>query len=191
MDLSRPKKIILVPLLCLIGLLLFISLSVYPWLAAIDRAGQEYLAGQEVLTKLDQRESLAKQLEKEYQENESELADLAKVFLSTEETVGFITNLETIARRTNNFFEIKAASPHQPSEEEAGYLSFRISLWGSFHNLLLFLAKLEDSPYPPYRLVELENITIKKLEAEDLTRISYPLAENSLESILSIKIYTQ
>jgi len=191
MNLSQPRKIILVPLLCLIGLLIFIGLVIYPLLAAIDRTAREYLANQETLTRLDQRESLAKQLEKEYQRNEPELADLAKVFLSSEETVGFITNLETIARRTNNFLEIKTASPHQPSEKEPGYLNFRVSLWGNFHSLLLFLAKLEDSPYPPYRLVELENITIKRLEAGDLARISYPLAENSLESILSIKIYTQ
>jgi len=192
MNLSWPQKIVLFSGLSLIGLLLFISLVICPLLNKVSQAAQEYLTNQEILVRLDQREFLAKQLEEEYQEKETELEDLAKVFLGSEETVGFITNLEAIARQTGNFFEIKAVSPYGSSEdEEETFLDFRISLWGNFSGLLLFLANLENSPYPPYRLVEIENMTIKRLATEDSTRFDFSLKEGDLETILSVKIYTQ
>jgi len=40
-------------------------------------------------------------------------------------------------------------------------------------------------------LVEIENLAIKRLATKDLVRFSFPLEEGDLETILSIKIYTQ
>jgi len=192
MNLSLQKKLILFCCLGLIGLFLFGRLGAYSLLNKIRGLSQEYLSNQEILTRLDQRESLAKELQKDYQAKEADLTEIARVLLASEETVGFISNMETVAQQTNNFFEIKTISPYTSlANEEESFLSFRISLWGDFSSLLLFLANLENSPFPPYRLVEIENLAIKRLAAKDLVRFDFPLKAGDLETILSIKIYTQ
>jgi len=192
MKFSFQKKFILFTCLGLVGLFFLSWLGVSPLFNKIKSLSQEYLSNQEILIKLNQRESLAKELQKDYQEREADLTELAGVFLSSEEIVGFIFNLETVAKKTDNFFEIKAISPYTPlTDKEMPFLNFQISLWGDFYSLLLFLASLENNPYPPYRLVEIENLTIKRLVAKDLVRFDIPLEEGDLETILSIKIYTQ
>jgi len=190
MILSSQKKLILSFSLGLIILLLFIWLAIYPLVDEIRTVSQEYLSNQEILNKLDQKEFLAKELEESYQERKVDLEAIAEVFLGSEEIVGFISNLETIAQETDNFFEIKAVSPYTPStEEERAFLNFRISLWGDFPSLLSFLASLENSPFPPYRLVEIDNLVIKKLTKASLAQFN--LEEGDLEAILDVKIYTQ
>jgi|GEM_PF-1496318 len=192
MNLSLQKKIILFTCLGLISLFLLGWLGIFPLLDKIKALSQEYLSNQEILIKLNQRESLAKELQRNYQEREVDLTEIARVFLGSEETVGFISNLETIAQQTNNFFKIKAISPYTPlTDKERPFLDVQIYLWGDFSSLLIFLANLEDNPYPPYRLVEIENLSIKRLAAKDLVRFDFPLEEGDLETILSIKIYTQ
>lgn len=192
MTLSLQKKLILFICLGLISLFLLGWLGVFPLFNKIKGLSQEYLSNQEILIKLNQRESLAKELQNDYQEREADLTEMVSVFLSSEEMVGFISNMETIAQQTDNFFEIKAISPYIPlADEEMPFLNFQIFLWGDFSSLLLFLANLENNPYPPYRLVEIENLTIKRLAAKDLVRFDFPLKEGDLETILSIKIYTQ
>lgn len=192
MNLPLQKKLILFSCLGLISLFLLGWLGVFPLFNKIKGLSQEYLSNQEILIKLNQRESLAKELQNDYQEREADLTEMASVFLSSEEMVGFISNMETIAQQTDNFFEIKAISPYIPlADEEMPFLNFQIFLWGDFSSLLLFLANLENNPYPPYRLVEIENLTIKRLAAKDLVRFDFPLKEGDLETILSIKIYTQ
>ncbi|MBL7155501.1 MAG: hypothetical protein ISS88_03330 [Candidatus Portnoybacteria bacterium] len=192
MNLSLQKKLILFTCLGLISLFLLGWLGVFPLFNKIKGLSQEYLSNQEILIKLNQRESLAKELQNNYQEREADLTEIARVFLSSEEMVGFISNMETVAQQTDNFFEIKAINPYTPlTDEESPFLNFQISLWGNFSSLLLFLANLENNPYPPYRLVEIENLTIRRLAAKDLVRFDFPLGEGDLETILSIKIYTQ
>jgi len=192
MNLSLQEKLISFTCLGLISLFLLGWFGVFPLLNKIKGLSQEYLSNQEILIKLNQRESLAKELQNDYQEREADLAEIVSVFLDSEEMVGFIFNLETVAQQTDNFFEIQAISPYIPlTDEERPFLNFQIFLWGDFSSLLLFLANLEDNPYPPYRLVEIENLTIKRLAAKDLVRFDFPLEEGNLETILSIKIYTQ
>ena len=166
MNLSLQKKLILFTCLGLIGLFLLSWLGVFPLFNKIKGLSQEYLSNQEILIKLNQRESLAKELQNDYQEREADLTEIARVFLGSEEMVGFISNMETVAQRTDNVFEIKAISPYIPltdTDKERPFLNFQISLWGDFSSLLLFLANLENNPYPPYRLVEIENLTINSI----------------------------
>lgn len=170
---------------------LFVGLVIFPFIGKVTKASQEYLTNQEILAELDQRELLSKQLEKEYRQKEADLKDLNRALLSAEETVGFISNLEAIARKTNNFLEIKSVSADDSSNSKESFLNFRISLWGNFSSLLLFLANLEDNPYPPYRLVEIKDMTVRRLTAESLSKFDFPLKEGDLESILNVRVYTQ
>lgn len=178
----------------LAGLVLLIGLAVLPLIDKIKAISQEYSDNQIALAQLDQKEILLKELEQYYQEKQKDLSAVKQVLLNSQETVGFISTLETIARQTGNIFEIKTAESFSPSEEEGNkdnFLSLRISLWGSFSSLLNFLANLENSPYPPYRLLEMDNISITRLSEENASRLDFDIAEGSLETVLGIKIYTQ
>ncbi len=177
----------------LIVLILFIYLIAFPLIVKIKTASQEYLTNQEILAVLSQKEVLFKEIEKTYQERENDLAIIEDIFLETEEAVGFISTLEEIAQQTGNFFEIKTVDSFTPPAEEEGsaFIVLRISLWGDFSSLLAFMANLEDSPYPPYRLIEVDSLNIKRLESSNLVNLSSNLSEGDLETIVGIKIYTQ
>jgi hypothetical protein len=188
---NAQKKLFLSLAVGMAGLIVFIGLIICPLINRIRIAAQECLNNQDVLAKLDQRVSLLKGLKKNYQDNQSNLLMLENAFLGPEETIGFITTLETIANQTNNFFEIKSVSSNPEDETKAAYLRLNIYLWGNFFGLLNFLANLENIPYPPYRLIEVDTLTIRKLAKEDLSRIEMNLGEGKLETVLSVKVYTQ
>jgi Tfp pilus assembly protein PilN len=192
MMLAVQKKLLFFLGLGLVMLGLLAGLVIFPLVNKIRAASQKYLFNQETLAKLDQRESLAKELQKDYQARQTDLSKLEGVFLSAEEVVGFITTLETIAEQTGNIFEIKTVSSSVPSDQEEGaYISFRISLWGDFVSLLRFLANLENTPYPPYRLIEIDSLTIQRLTEKKLTDSGASLEEGDLKTVLGIKIYIQ
>lgn len=185
---SRQQKLILLTAISLALLVVFVRWVAFPLLHKVRAASQEYLTGQESLARLDQRELLFKELEKDYQSQQDDLADIEGIFLEIQEAVGFISTLEIIAAQTGNIFEIKTAGSFTASNEnEESYLTLRISLWGNFSNILLFLANLEDSPYPPYRLIEIEDLTMRRLSKEGEEQG----VAGELEVVLSIKIYTR
>ncbi|MBU1291984.1 hypothetical protein KKH07_00625 [Patescibacteria group bacterium] len=172
--------------IALVVLVLFIYFVISPLIGKIKESSQEYLVNREILAQLDQKEFLFNDLGKSYQEKQDQLLMIEGTFLKQEETVGFISDLEKIAKQTGNIFEIKTAQSYIPSDDEIGgtFLSLNISLWGDFNDLLEFLANLEDSPYPPYRLLEIDSLSINRLEDDDFN-------DGDLETILGIKIYTQ
>jgi len=178
---SSQKKFIGSLGIALVVLILFILLVVLPLVGKIKQLAQEYLVNQEILTKLDQREYLFKDWEKDYQEKQDQLLMIEKIFLSQEEVVSFISTLEDVAQQTGNVFEIKKAQSYTSPVEENGeiFLSLQISLQGSFNNLLLFLANLENSPYPPYRLLEIDKLSVSQLKQGDLN------------TTLEVKVFTQ
>ena len=171
------------PLFFLIGIII-LAIIVYflilPLVNKIKTTSQKYLANQEALLRLEKRGLIIADLKKAYQEKETDLARVKEAFLALKETVGFISTLENIALQTENKFEIQIIKPLAKKEkEEFPSLDFRISLEGSFNSLLKFIANLENSPYPPYRLISLEDLTIKRIEAR------------GIQSSFNIKIYTQ
>jgi len=185
------KKALLTLGISIIVLTLLVWLVFLPLINKIRVASSEYLFNQEILKRLDQRESLFKELEEYYQEKESDLGLIKGVFLNQNEAVGYISTLETIASQTGNDFEIKTASAFGSAEGEEYFLALRISLWGSFPNLLKFIANLEDSPYPPYRLIEISNLTINRIEPGRIVMSESGPKTGDLETQLVIKIYTQ
>jgi len=185
------KKALFISGVSLVVLVLLVWLVFLPLINKIRAASLEYLSNQETLKRLDQRESLFKELEEYYQEKESDLKLIEGVFLDQDEAVGYISTLETIAEQTDNDFEIKTASAFGSAEGEEYFLALRISLWGSFSGLLEFIANLEDSPYPPYRLIEISNLTINRIGPGKIAMSESGPKTGDLETQLVIKIYTQ
>jgi len=177
------KKLIGSIIIVVIVLALIIWLAVLPLVGKIKYLSQEYLSNQGILAQIDQKEFLFKDLEKDYQEIEDELLIIKGVFLEKEKIVSFIPDLESIAKFTGNIFEITTVMSSSDEEENREkFLSLNISLRGDFKNLLLFLSNLKDSPYSPYRLLEIDKLSINRLDDEEDYR---------LETNLRIKVYTK
>ena len=164
------------------------------WLAAVPLMGQikktseRYLENETRLAVLDRKETLFRELKHDYQNEESTMIDAADFFLESDEIVSFISTLETIASETGNTFEIQTAISHEPSErEKESYLTLRIGLWGNFATLMDFIASLEDSPYSPYRLMQIDNLIIKETSGSEETSHS----DTRLKADIGIKVYTK
>ncbi|OGZ32300.1 MAG: hypothetical protein A3H00_03055 [Candidatus Portnoybacteria bacterium RBG_13_40_8] len=187
---SGSKKFFAILALGFIILAVFIWLFILPLLNKIKIVSQKYLDNQEIILKFKDRNSAIKDLKENYPGEKNDLSEVKGAFLPKEEAVDFISTLETIAKRTNNIFDIQLAKPPAGKEKISSF-DFRISLWGSFNNLLDFIANLENEPYPPYRLIGLENLTIKRLTDNDLETLEIGLAPGAIQSVLSVKIYIQ
>lgn len=187
------RKLLAVSIICLIIFAFFIYLIIFPLIDKIKENSEEYLSNQEIINRLDKREYMYKKLQKSYDEKNSDLLVTEEILIRDKETANFIFTLEDIARQTNNIFEIKTASSFSPSEkkEEIPYLSLKISLFGNFLNMLDFLSNLENNPYPPYRLIEISGLSIKRLEKKDLINLEESISVGDLETILDIKVYIQ
>lgn len=191
MIISAQKKILLHLIVVLAVLLALIWLAVVPLMMKIREASANYGRNKEILLKLDQQEILVKNIEMGYQDKREGLKNIEDIFLGPEETVGFIYALEKLAQETNNVFEIKTVSPFNPQkQEESAFIGFRISLWGDYNGLLRFVAGLENTPYPPYRLVEIEGLNVRRL-SDSLTKQDVVLSAGDIETVLNIKIFTK
>lgn len=171
-------------ILVLLGCVFFID-----WLliGKIETMSEKYLENKKTIEKLSLRKSLTRKLEDDLKNNKASLSKLSDVFLNPDNTVDFIQDLEKIAEKTNNEFEItKAVEGSDPKDGMShSNLDFQISLKGNFNNLINFLANLEDTPYPPYRLIEIENIVIHQtggLREEE--------SSGRIETVIDIKVYT-
>jgi len=186
------KKKILTYLIIFFSVLLALTWSAaVPLIMKIRVMSADYSKNKEILFKLDQRETLVKNIEAEYQNKEDDLKNVEFAFIGPEETVGFIYTLEKLARETNNVFEIKTVSPFNPlKQEQTPFIGFRISLWGGYNSLLNFVASLEDTPYSPYRLIEIESLNIKRL-SDPLAKQGVALSTSDIETTLNIKIFTK
>lgn len=191
MIIPAQKKILLYLIVALTVLLALIWSAVVPLMMKIREASANYGRNKEILLKLDQQEILVKNIETGYQDKQEGLKNIENVFLGPEETVGFIYALEKLAQETNNIFEIKTVSPFNPQkQEETAFIGFRISFWGDYNSLLRFVAGLENAPYPPYRLVEIEGFNVRRL-SDSLIKQGVTLSASNIETILNIKIFTK
>lgn len=189
MMLFLKKKIISFIIFGLTVFGLIVVLIICPLINKISDASQKYQLNREILDSFDKREAFAKELKKDFQQKQDSLLKIDGILLTSKETIGFISTLETIAEETGNLFKIEAATPSNLSSEEEPFLSLRATLRGNFSELLYFIAKLEDSPYPPYRLIEIDNLNIKRLTEQNISYLGFDLGEGDLETSVDIKIY--
>ncbi len=168
---------------------LFVVFGVMPFLGEIKNLSKEYLDIQEKIARLNQAGALLEDLEKYYQDKEDNLARIEGAYLGPEEVVGLITTLERIAAQTGNIFEIQSAVPASTGDEKDSYLTLRISLQGDFNSALAFLANLEDNPYPPYRLIEIDDLSIRRTGGQG-ANAPEELTKNILETSINVKVYT-
>lgn len=132
-------------------------------------------------------------LRSRYVSLESKILEINNSFIDSEKAIDFILTVEQIASLTNNYQEIKeVSSPASPigGLEEGSVLSFQISLWGNFSNLIKFLAQFENMGY----FVDTGSLQITRIENRDLKSLAdrgIVVSAGDVRSIISIKAYAK
>lgn len=197
---SAHKKIAIMITLCVVFLLLFIFLVTLPTIDKVKKLSEEYLTNKERISRLDNRDNIISALKEDFKKNQSAAAKIDGAFLDPEEAIGFIYDLEKIAEQTNNEFEIQniytkqeavSMEPALESQETIiPSIDFQVAVKGSYTNLLRFVANLEDTPYPPYRLIEIESFVVNNIKSGSQFDADQPYGSNDVRSVLNVKIYT-
>lgn len=126
------------------------------------------------------------QLRNEHIKSEPRISEIQAAFAGAEKAIDFILALEQIAALTGNYQEKRETI----SPEQENILSFQVSLWGSFPNLIKFLAQLENMKY----FVNVDSLTTRRIEERDLKDLidkGIVVPIESVKSILEIKVYTK
>ena len=148
-----------------------ISLTIYPLFIGIKRGSEELISQKKELASLEVKMENLRKLEILYPEISPDLEKIDNLFINFEMPIEFISFLEQLSRETVNQIEIFPLVQPKTPEDFWQPLSFQINLKSSFPNFLMFLEKLENSPY----LIEITNLDIKRLtekEPEQLKEIS-------------------
>lgn len=125
-----------------------------------------------------------KNLKNKYIELEPQISKINKSFIDSGRVIDFILAVEQAAALTNNYLEIKEIS----SSTEEKILSFQVSLWGSFSNLIKFLVRLENMDY----FVDSGSLQITKIEEKSLKNLTdkgIMVSAEDIKSVISIKAY--
>ena len=118
---------------------------------------------------------------------QTKILKINNAFVNPEKAIDFIVAIEKVAASTNNYQEIKEVT--SPKKEE-GVLYFQISLWGSFPNLIKFLARLENMEY----FIDAKSLQITRIEEKELMGLTdkeITVSAGDVKSIINIKTYTK
>lgn len=190
MKLAEIEKTVILLTALALAAVLFIGLGILPLTGKVQGISRQYRDNQKELAVFEQKKLLARALRGDGQGQQEEIAKAESIFLPENDAIGFITTLEEIAWQTGNRFEIEAAAS-SPFDQAEKTLDLHLSLWGDFKALLLFMANLENSPYPPYRLIEIENLAVRKLEQGNMLNLDEEIKPGNLEASFNIKVYLQ
>jgi len=138
------------------------------------------------ITSLEERSGdYLKFIQNKYNELEQKISKINNSFNDPEKAVDFIVAVEKIAVLTNNYQQIR-----ETSSTEKNVLSFQISLWGSFPNLIEFLAQLENMNY----FVDSASLQITRIDERELTSLiekKVRVSDGDVKSVINIKTYAK
>lgn len=168
---------ILIPLL-----LIFLSIAgLIFFTKATNKFAKEYLQGNAEFLSLRNKINSFYQQEANLEKYQENISTISNAFLPSDEIVSFLTELESFGPKQNVAIEIKSVS--SPTKEKP-YFIFQLGIKGSFSNFLKFLFALEDTPFGKYRLIEIKEISIKRV-------ISGNAQQSSVDSELEVYVYSK
>lgn len=170
----------------IILILLFAGIS--PLLAEIKQLSVDYKQSNNLLASYQEKTgNYFQELEQQYLDLQSEISKIQQAFIDSEKAVEFILKVERLANTTNNYQEIKEISV---TENNSKGLTFRISLWGSYPNLIKFLAQLENMDY----FVDSNNLQMSSIQEQELRGLENNgiiVSAGDIKSVLEINVYEQ
>lgn len=187
MIIAAQQKIYLTLVILIVVIIALLLLLICPLVDKIKALSAELRDRNDIVSSFEAKSSdYLNWLRDEYTGLESEISKIDKSFIVSEKAIDFILAVEQVAVLTNNYQEIKEIS----SPEEKDVLSFQIFLWGTFPNLIKFLAQLENMDY----FVDSSSLQITGIEKRDLRTLSergIDVSAGNTRTILDIKAYTR
>jgi len=187
------KKIYFISSAFALGLVLFVVLVIVPLIRQISIDSQMLYQKKQTVDSFFQNWQNLENSKKNYDEIEKELQNKTAL-LTSDEAIKFILAVEDSARATQNHQTIsvleKAPSADAQSKtQKSNAITFQISLWGSFPNLIKFLIYLENAPY--YN--NISSLQINRLIANDVEtlRNTVNLSVGDINSIITLSVYQQ
>ena len=188
MELKRQITIILSGSLLAVLVLTFIF--VFFFLKGIRQASADLVNIKKELVLFQAKLSGEEDLKENYQKIEPDLEKIENSFVNSEVPVDLIKFWEQTAMNSGVYINIAPISSSADDKDKKyvwDYMNFRLSLFGSFSNLLRFLERIEAGPY----LIEIKDLSIQKLNDSDLVSKEYPgLSANDIRAILTLKVFT-
>lgn len=185
MNTQRKIYLTLVILAVIIIVLLFFLIR--PLVARVKTLSTDFIEKNNSLVSFEERGTgyLAR-LRGEYFDIEPQIPEINRYFLEPDKIIDFILAVEEIATLSSNYQEIKAAG----GSKKEDILSFQISLWGSFPNLIKFLARLENMKY----FVDIHSLQIAKVGERDrggLEEKGAMVSAGDVKSTINIGVYVK
>lgn len=184
------KQIIIILSGSLLLILVSIFIFIFFFLKEISRASVELVDIKKELALFQTKLSGADNLKENYQKIEPDLLRIENSFANFEVPVDLIKFWEQTALNSGiyiNIVPISSSADNKDKKYAWGFINFRLSLFGSFEDLLRFLERIEAGPY----LIEIKDLSIQKLNSSDLVSKEYPgLSVNGVKAVLTLKVFT-
>ena len=182
------KKIYLTLIISAIVITALLLFLVVPLVNKIKSSSREILKTKSAALSYKERsDKYLKDIKDEYTGVEPKILKINNAFVNPEKAIDFIVAIEKVAALTNNYQEIREVT--SPKKEE-GVLYFQISLWGSFPNLIKFLARLENMEY----FIDAKSLQITRIEEKELVGLTdkeITVSAGDVKSIINIKTHTK
>jgi len=188
-DLKKQITVILIGSLATALILFFIF--VFFFLKGIKQTSADLVNIKKELFLFQTKLSGEEDVNENYQKIEPDLTRIENSFVNPEVPVDLIKFWEQTALNSGiyiNIVPISSSADDKDKKYAWGFMNFRLSLFGSFEDLLRFLERIETGPY----LIEIKDLSIQKLNSSDLVSKEYPgLSVNDVKAILTLKVFTE
>jgi len=188
-DLKKQITVILIGSLATALILFFIF--VFFFLKGIKQTSADLVNIKKELFLFQTKLSGEEDVNENYQKIEPDLTRIENSFVNPEVPVDLIKFWEQTALNSGiyiNIVPISSSADDKDKKYAWGFMNFRLSLFGSFEDLLRFLERIETGPY----LIEIKDLSIQKLNSSDLVSKEYPgLSVNDVKAILTLNVFTE
>lgn len=154
----------------------------------VKNSSEAFSLEKEKITSLSEEKENRKKMEDLYNNYQSDLNKIEKVFIDPEVPIEFIGFLEKTAGVSQVQIKIISMAKRTDGKDALPSLLFQISVAGSFSNFSKFLEKLENSPY----LIETLELNSRALsEKEAKSKEFEGLLSVNTDTLLLIKVLSR
>jgi hypothetical protein len=175
------EKKIKISIAVFLGLIILVNVFiVYPILEEIKNNSHWLISEKDRFLTLNKKIDSLKNLDVSYNDREGTLKQIDNLFIDSEVPVDFINFLETTGKQSSVSVEIAPFSVGKNNENSWPFLNFQLTVSGPFPYFMMFLEKIENSPY----LIEIQNLTIG--QSTEIKQSS-----GNIKAVLSLKAFSK
>ncbi len=183
---NTQRKIYLTLVILAVVIIVLLFFLIRPLVAKVKAVSDDFVEKNNSLVSFEERGTdYLTRLRSEYFDIESQIPEINKYFLSPDKVIDFILAIEEIATLSSNYQEIREVG--SPEED---ILSFQISLWGNFPNLIRFLVQLENMEYS-IDIYSLQIVKVGERERGGLREKGIVVLTGDVKSTINLGVYVK